>query len=272
MEETCKTAPKDPICFDNTTLGNVGASNGCNVSIEPSMEKSEETHRSQAKRKLLVIDPEELQNHSQSSTIKRCILSVPSQTDDSTYTASKMYDKKSLCYLGMKFMTLLKQSTDGELDLNQVSQMLEAPKRRIYDITNVLQGINLVKKKSKSVIKWHGGHLDPKHAVADLVEEEWRLDELIASCTEELYQLFQEHNRYAYLIHEDVSKMESLKDQTIIVIKAPAETKVEVAHPHERLQVHVCSTLGPIDVFTCSEGSGPTEKAAGLYSAVSGND
>uniref|UniRef100_A0A8C5G9U0 E2F/DP family winged-helix DNA-binding domain-containing protein n=1 Tax=Gouania willdenowi TaxID=441366 RepID=A0A8C5G9U0_GOUWI len=56
----------------------------------------------------------------------------------------RLKNTKSLCYLGMKFMTLLKQSTDGELDLNQVSQMLEAPKRRIYDITNVLQGINLV--------------------------------------------------------------------------------------------------------------------------------
>lgn len=30
-------------------------------------------------------------------------------------------------------------------------------KRRIYDITNVLEGIGLIEKKSKNNIKWKGG-------------------------------------------------------------------------------------------------------------------
>ena len=40
------------------------------------------------------------------------------------------------------------------VDLNQAAAMLEVQKRRIYDITNVLEGISLIQKKSKNNIQW----------------------------------------------------------------------------------------------------------------------
>ena len=40
------------------------------------------------------------------------------------------------------------------IDLNKASELLDVQKRRIYDITNVLEGINLIVKKSKNNIKW----------------------------------------------------------------------------------------------------------------------
>lgn len=40
------------------------------------------------------------------------------------------------------------------LDLNHAAETLEVQKRRIYDITNVLEGINLIRKKSKNNIQW----------------------------------------------------------------------------------------------------------------------
>lgn len=36
----------------------------------------------------------------------------------------------------------------------QASDMLSVQKRRIYDITNVLEGIGLVNKKSKNNVQW----------------------------------------------------------------------------------------------------------------------
>jgi transcription factor E2F3 len=39
--------------------------------------------------------------------------------------------------------------------------MLKVHKRRIYDITNVLEGIGYVEKVHKNVIKWIGSTADP---------------------------------------------------------------------------------------------------------------
>lgn len=79
--------------------------------------------------------------------------------------------------LTKKFINLIKQAEDGILDLNKAadtlevtypfnlypifktsfltkSLMVQVQKRRIYDITNVLEGIGLIEKKLKNRIQW----------------------------------------------------------------------------------------------------------------------
>lgn len=53
-----------------------------------------------------------------------------------------------------RFLELLSQSPDGVVDLNWAAEVLKVQKRRIYDITNVLEGIQLITKKSKNNIQW----------------------------------------------------------------------------------------------------------------------
>ena len=60
----------------------------------------------------------------------------------------------SLGLLTKRFVGLLRGARDGVLDLNQAAEVLEVQKRRIYDITNVLEGIKLITKKSKNNIQW----------------------------------------------------------------------------------------------------------------------
>jgi len=60
----------------------------------------------------------------------------------------------SLGLLTKKFIGLLENSTDGVVDLNIASEKLDVQKRRIYDITNVLEGIGILEKKSKNNIQW----------------------------------------------------------------------------------------------------------------------
>ncbi|XP_069033018.1 transcription factor E2F3 [Embiotoca jacksoni] len=169
----------------------------------------------------------------------------------------------SLGLLTQKFAEMLSRSVDGVLDLNVVSQELNVPKRRVYDVTNVLEGIKLIKKKSKSNIQWMGAKADPREdrELQGLIEEEKKLDELIQSCTRQVQQLCEDQHcqRYAYLTYEDVNRIPSLKEQTVIVIKAPAETKLEVPHPEESLQVYLSSIQGPIEVFVCSDEPVPME-------------
>ncbi|KAI7867510.1 E2F/DP family winged-helix DNA-binding domain-containing protein [Spinellus fusiger] len=65
------------------------------------------------------------------------------------------YDS-SLGLLTKKFISLIHASENGDLDLNLASEQLNVPKRRIYDITNVLEGIHLIEKNSKNHVRWIG--------------------------------------------------------------------------------------------------------------------
>ena len=53
-----------------------------------------------------------------------------------------------------RFTTLLRSSPDGIIDLNDAAAQLSVQKRRIYDITNVLEGIGLIEKQGKNHVKW----------------------------------------------------------------------------------------------------------------------
>lgn len=46
------------------------------------------------------------------------------------------------------------------MDLNEAALQLKVQKRRIYDITNVLEGIGLIEKTIKNKIRWTGGEIN----------------------------------------------------------------------------------------------------------------
>ncbi|KAH0617891.1 hypothetical protein JD844_016597 [Phrynosoma platyrhinos] len=175
----------------------------------------------------------------------------------------------SLGLLTKRFIQLLSQSPDGVVDLNKAAEVLKVQKRRIYDITNVLEGIHLIKKKSKNNIQWilsdYGGMLAHcqglSKEVAELNQEEKKLDELIQSCSNDLKLLKEdsENRRYPFIsydaiMYDDIREIGSLKDQTVILVKAPPETKLEVPDPAEQNKlIHLSSTQGPIEVYLCPE-------------------
>ncbi|KAG7010335.1 Transcription factor E2FB [Cucurbita argyrosperma subsp. argyrosperma] len=114
------------------------------------------------------------------------------------------YDS-SLGLLTKKFINLIKQAEDGILDLNKAADTLEVQKRRIYDITNVLEGIGLIEKKLKNRIQWKGldvsrsGDVDDNYAglqaeVENLSMEERGLDEQIREMQERLRDLSEDEN------------------------------------------------------------------------------
>ncbi len=58
--------------------------------------------------------------------------------------------------LTRKFIDEIRVADSQTLDLNEAVRSLNVQKRRIYDITNVLEGIGLIKKVSKNNIRWEG--------------------------------------------------------------------------------------------------------------------
>ncbi|XP_054979262.1 transcription factor E2F6 isoform X4 [Sorex araneus] len=170
----------------------------------------------------------------------------------------------SLVYLTRKFMDLVRSAPGGILDLNKVATKLGVRKRRVYDITNVLDGIELVEKKSKNHIRWIGSDLNSFGAVpqqkklqeelSDLSAMEDALDDLIKDCAQQLFELTddKENERLAYVTYQDIHSIQAFHEQIVIAVKAPAETRLDVPAPREdSITVHIRSTKGPIDVYLC---------------------
>ncbi|XP_027697225.1 transcription factor E2F2 [Vombatus ursinus] len=199
----------------------------------------------------------------------------------------------SLGLLTKKFIYLLSESEDGVLDLNWAAEVLEVQKRRIYDITNVLEGIQLIRKKAKNNIQWVGRGMfeDPAgprkqqtlgQELKELSDMEQALDQLIENCSLDLKNLTEDeaNQRLAYVTYQDIRAIGNFKDQTVIAVKAPPETRLEVPDLREdNLQIYLKSTNGPIEVYLCPEESreagSPSQEAArsgpGPFTGLSGS-
>ncbi|XP_053174122.1 transcription factor E2F1 [Scomber japonicus] len=189
-------------------------------------------------------------------------------------TAEKSRYDTSLNLTTKRFLNLLSQSADGVVDLNWASQVLDVQKRRIYDITNVLEGIQLISKKSKNNIQWLGNRIDGalvarhkelQREVCDLTEAEDQLDELISKCNLQLKLLTEDpqNKKLGYVRCQDLRKSFDSPDQLVMVIRAPPETQMQVSEPTEAYQVSLKSSRGPIDVFLCPEDSGVCSPVTG---------
>ncbi|XP_062839834.1 transcription factor E2F6 [Anolis carolinensis] len=200
-------------------------------------------------------------------------LSVSNQKVDegATFVRVRKFGKNktrydgSLVHLTQRFMELLRTAPQGVLDLNEVSRKLGVRKRRVYDITNVLDGIHLIQKRSKNHIEWVGSDIKNitrrtpeqqklRDEIYDLTIMEEALDELIKDCAHQLFDLTddKENSRLAYVTYQDIRSIQAFQDQIIIAIKAPEETRMEVPPPKMNcIEVCIKSTKGPIDVFLC---------------------
>lgn len=182
------------------------------------------------------------------------------------------YDS-SLGLLTRKFINLIHEAEDGTLDLNRTAEVLEVQKRRIYDITNVLEGIGLIEKTSKNHIHWKASDslgtskLDDqvvrlKAEIESLHVEECRIDDSIRE-KQELLRTLEEnenHQKYMFLTEEDIASLPCFQNQTLIAIKAPQASYIEVPDPDEDIsfpkrqyKITVRSTTGPIDVYLLSK-------------------
>ncbi|XP_055834321.1 transcription factor E2FC [Solanum dulcamara] len=191
--------------------------------------------------------------------------------DNLNLGVSYRYDN-SLGLLTKKFISLLQEADDGTLDLNHSADVLEVAKRRIYDITNVLEGIGLIEKTTKSRIRWKGFRstksqgLDNqvstlKGEIGYLNAEDCRLDNCIREKLEQIRTLESDVNcqKSLFLTEEDITSLPHFRGKTIIAIKAPYASSIEVPDPCEDIDLErqykliLRSTTGPIDLFLLSK-------------------
>ncbi|XP_078113990.1 transcription factor E2F4 [Sander vitreus] len=187
---------------------------------------------------------------------------------DSLQPQTPSRHEKSLGLLTTKFVTLLQEAKDGVLDLKAAADTLAVrQKRRIYDITNVLEGIGLIEKKSKNSIQWKGVGpgcntreiadklIDLKAELDDLALRENELDQQRVWVQQSIKNVTDDSNNspMAYIKHEDLCG--AFKGDTLLAIRAPIGTQLEVPIPEavlngqRKYQIRLKSASGPIEVL-----------------------
>nr|KAF6326237.1 E2F transcription factor 5 [Pipistrellus kuhlii] len=192
--------------------------------------------------------------------------------------------EKSLGLLTAKFVSLLQEAQDGVLDLKAAADTLAVrQKRRIYDITNVLEGIDLIEKKSKNSIQWKGVGAgcntkevlerlrDLRAEVEDLDLKERELDQQKSWLQQSIRNVMDDtiNSRYpfpwlfSYVTHEDICNC--FHSDTLLAIQAPAGTQLEVPLPElgqngqKKYQINLKSHLGPIHVLLINKESSSSQ-------------
>lgn len=182
--------------------------------------------------------------------------------------------EKSLGLLTTKFVSLLQEAKDGVLDLKAAADTLAVrQKRRIYDITNVLEGIDLIEKKSKNSIQWKGVGagcntkevIDRlrflKAEIEDLELKERELDQQKLWLQQSIKNVMDDsiNNRFSYVTHEDICNC--FNGDTLLAIQAPSGTQLEVPIPEmgqngqKKYQINLKSHSGPIHVLLINKES-----------------
>lgn len=104
--------------------------------------------------KLDTMKPSSPSGHFLSSSLRKKADLLTSSSNKPLYDSQTSRYDSSLGLLTKKFIALLRSSSHGDLDLNSAATQLKVQKRRIYDITNVLEGIRLIEKNSKNHVRW----------------------------------------------------------------------------------------------------------------------
>jgi len=201
-------------------------------------------------------------------------------------------------YIGLKA-----EGGDDSLDLNAAVKELGVQKRRIYDITNVLEGVGLIEKRTRNHIAWvgrmedlneaspvpiasdtirsGGGGIDSppkiirmppssdkeeeaiiKAEIEALQREEEELDRYTAYMNS-VVKSYSGENHCLYIDKSELMALPSLRDDTIIAIRAPAGTTLDVPDPEEgqrgknrerKYQMYLKSPSDKVDVFLIQYG------------------
>lgn len=183
--------------------------------------------------------------------------------------------EKSLGLLTTRFVNLLQEAEGGVLDLKIAADTLNVrQKRRIYDITNVLEGIGLIEKRNKNCIVWKGAVAgensqeasdrigDLQDEISSLERHEKMLDQQKLWAQQSIKNILDDISNYqlAYITHDDICRC--FDGQTLLAIQAPNGTQLEVPIPEihpghtKKYQIHLKSDNGQIYVLLVNKDIG----------------
>lgn len=169
--------------------------------------------------------------------------------------------KQKLASLTREFISFLKEPENYETDISTASSKLKASKRRLYDVTNVLEGVGLIERCGKSKIKWtnRSPAVNDQDIMKKLENRNKELDDLIVYVDNKIDELmksndFQEHG---WVSGKDVLDIIRAKygdcdgPFALYAITGPSSMEMEVEYQAEQdngYEIVCTSSDGPISL------------------------
>ena len=162
--------------------------------------------------------------------------------------------ENSLGQLTKNFLQYIKKRGRVNININDLVKDLKVKKRRIYDITNVLQGIGYIEKNGKNEIIWKknitnqkidnendspedykSNYDDLKNELKKLKTEDAEIEVILNKFKDEFNILSrkQDFAKYGYITFNDISSLSKNEDLDFIIIKATKGTVINVIDDEE---------------------------------------
>ena len=170
------------------------------------------------------------------------------QDEESDLKREDSVQENSLGKLTKDFINYIKTEGRKSININDLVNKLGVKKRRIYDITNVLQGIEYLQKSGKNEIIWtktitnkskakkkpslikKNNNNKQKLNREELEKEKKELDDDIEKFKAEFNSIAKkgEFEEYGYITLDDIKKLSINKKVDLVVIKATKGTVMNV--------------------------------------------
>ncbi|XP_053721467.1 transcription factor E2F4-like [Synchiropus splendidus] len=175
-------------------------------------------------------------------------------------------DRSTLRCITDMFVEMLRNAEGGVLDLKDAVQALPpGQKRRIYDVTNVLEGVGLIVTLSSGKIKWREAafekdllrQMDLQVELEALEELEAMLDNQMLLVENIIRNAKQDCSSLAYMSLKELC--DCYPDDSVLTVQAPSGIQLDVAIPKAVantppvFQIHLKSVNGPINVLLLSK-------------------
>ena len=204
----------------------------------------------------------DLENEEESDSIKSMKdLLNDNEQDDENSNSKLGKQENSLSLLTQNFLGYIKKKGRVRISINDLVNDLKVKKRRIYDITNVLQGIGYLDKMGKNNFLWIKNNDSDEHTPPcsgssknDIISENYisnysqlkkefdelksknkELDDFLNKYREE-FKLISQKNEfqiYGYITHNDIVELSKNEKVHFMLIKAPKGTLINVIDDEE---------------------------------------
>lgn len=163
-------------------------------------------------------------------------------------------DKHKLVEITSLFLGMIKDA-DGQLvDLKQAEKQLGVPKRRLYDISNVLSSVGVIERCGKSKVKWVGNQIGTQELDMDnLIRHDQALDAQLQALDKDLLELYRsdDFRNYGWLADEDFTPIINENKCTLFALQGPPDLQLEMPNTDDGLNntIKCSSNMGVIDMI-----------------------